>query len=223
MAKIRNDYHNYFQKHYKSTFSKNDLLVQKVWLQPQWELINALVPFEENHSVFEMGCGLGYFYQFLNEKTTKSYVGIDVDQDAVDFSKSVFPDAKFYCSTVEDFLPNHKLEFDRIVSFEVLEHVDHPYEVIELIYDSLKVDGWFVGSSPYPYLKNVVADRTHQYVLHPMSWKTFFLRAGFSHIEIHPMSFLPYVWRKLPLLHVRLPFYLSLPYFVSTSLILAKK
>lgn len=223
MTQIRNDYQSYFKKHYKSTFLKKDLDIQKIWLSPQWNYINKMVPFNKGQSVFEMGCGLGYFYQFLHDAEITKYDGIDLDHAAVEFCKSIFPNANFFCSNVEDFLTTRPEFYDRILSFEVLEHVDDPFSVVEKIYSSLKVDGIFIGTSPYPYLKNVLADKTHQYVLHPMSWKLFFERAGFREVQTYPMSFIPYLWRKAPDFHKVLPFYVPLPYFVSTSLIIAKK
>ncbi len=81
----------------------------------------------------------------------------------------------------------------------------------------------FIGSSPDPYKKNVLADKTHNFVLHPENWKRLFLNNLFKNVDIYPMSFLPFLWRINKHLNIKLPFYIPFKYFISTCLIIAKK
>ena len=94
---------------------------------------------------------------------------------------------------------------------------------IEKISDLLEDGGIFIGTSPYPYKKNVLADETHNFVLHPENWKRLFLDNGFKSVETFPMSFLPSLWRINKNFNIKLPLYLPFKYFISTCLIIAKK
>lgn len=112
---------------------------------------------------------------------------------------------------------------DIVFAFEVLEHLDNPYEAIIKIHKLLKKEGYFIGTTPYPFKKNIYADSTHRYILHPENWKKLFIEAGFSEVKLIPMSFLPFIWRLNKYINVRLPFYISLPSMISTCLLICKK
>jgi len=121
------------------------------------------------------------------------------------------------------FNEKSKKKYKTIFAFEVLEHLYNPQDGIKQIKDLLDEDGIFIGTSPFPFKKNVLADKTHRFCLHPENWKKFFLENGFKKVEIYPMSFIPFVWRINKHLNIRLPFYISIKHFISTTLIIAKK
>jgi hypothetical protein len=87
----------------------------------------------------------------------------------------------------------------------------------------LNDEGMFVGSTPYPWRSNVLADETHLYVLHPDNWRKLFAMAGFRRIDLYPMTYPPLLWRISGSLNPRIPFYLPGRFFVSTALIVAAK
>ena len=87
----------------------------------------------------------------------------------------------------------------------------------------LSPGGYFCGTTPYPYYKNIVGDKTHVSVLHPENWKRLFMQQKFRSLELYPMSFFPYIWRINKRFNIRLPFYFPLHGFISTCLIIAKK
>ena len=116
-----------------------------------------------------------------------------------------------------------KKKFDYIFAIEVLEHLDNPKEGIAKIHNLLNNQGMFIGTSPYPFKKNIDADRTHNFVLHPENWKRLFLNEGFSNVNLYPMSFFPSLWRISRYVNIKIPFYLPFKHFISTCLIIAKK
>ncbi|MEK7090988.1 MAG: class I SAM-dependent methyltransferase [Patescibacteria group bacterium] len=219
---IQNKYLGYFKKHYHAKFSAEDIESSQKWLYPQWKLIKEKTTLSKKSKVLEIGAGFGGFYSYLSQVIEgNSYTGIELDKEVVKFCKDFFKTGNFTNISIERF--NSKNKFNYIFAFEVLEHLNDPFETIGKIHSLLDKTGVFVGTSPYPYLKNVFADRTHRYVLHPVNWTKLFIEAGFKHVSIYPMSFIPFIWRLNKHLNFRIPFYIPFNGFISTALIIASK
>ena len=217
-----NQYNNYFKKHYNYTLTQKDIVDYQNWFYPQWKMVSDTVSLDKDTNVLEIGAGTGGFYNFLLDKIDpKKYVGIELDREAVLFGNKHFKSNNFQYISFEAFSTTKK--FDQIFSFEVLEHLNNPIDSIQKMYRLLKSGGSFVGTTPYPFEKNIRADKTHLFVLHPKNWERLFLNAGFISVSLYPMSFLPYLWRIDKRLNLRLPFYVSFPGMISTCLIIAKK
>ncbi len=215
-----NKYTNYFQDHYKLSYSAETVETYKKWFYAQWIEILKHVKFSKNTKVLEIGSATGTLFSFLKDSKVTDYLGLELDNDAVKFSNKHFSNL-FKNISIENLKTTKK--FDYIFAFEVLEHVEDPDKVIEIIFNLLSENGYFIGTSPYPYAKNVLADKTHKYVLHPLSWKNLFLRNGFKIYDSYAMSFLPFIWRINKYLNIKMPFYIPFPGFISTTLIIAKK
>ena len=218
---MENKYKNYFKSHYRSALTEKDIFNYGQWFFSQLNIIRSKVKVKKNGKILEIGSGFGGFYNLLSEAEKKHYMGIELDIDATNFANEYFHTNVFKNKSLES-LCGYDL-VDRIFAFEVLEHLNNPLESIEKIHSLLNDKGIFIGTSPYPFLKNITGDKTHTFVLHPENWKRLFLNSGFREVEVIPMSFFPYIWRTHKLLNIRLPFYVSFPFFVSTTLIIAKK
>lgn len=216
---MKHEYENYFKNHYKSNFTNDDIIRYRNWFATQWNFLNSRIHGLGKGNILEIGSGIGGLYSFLN-KIDCHYTGLELDKSAVEFSSSYFKENLFKNVSLELFDCDRK--FNQIFAFEVLEHFHNPIASIQKISTLLDKDGIFIGSSPYPYRKNIIADKTHHFVLHPENWKRLFLNAGFSKVNIYPLSLMPYLWRLNKKLNIRLPFYISLPTFISTSIIVAE-
>lgn len=217
-----NKYKNYFKKQYKNSLSGETIETYKKWFYAQWNFFLRKIKLMRNARVLEIGSGYGTVYSFLKVKINeKNYCGLELDYDMCKFTNNYFKTDVFKNISIENFKSRDKYDF--IFAFEVLEHVDNPRKTIEKVRSLLKEKGTFIGTSPYPYPKNVYADDTHQYVLHPSNWEKLFKDSGFKSIETYPMSFVPFLWRLNKRINIRIPFYVPLPYFISTTLIIAKK
>lgn len=217
------NYDNYFRNHYNYSFTKTDLLNYKKWFYSQWQEVKKYLPKDKNLKILEIGSGIGWTYQFLNEELREfDYTGIELDQDAVDFSNQFFQVNSFRKISFDDYEDEYH-SYDIIFAFEVLEHLENPSKSVRKIYSLLRKDGVFIGTSPFPFRKNILADETHISVLHPDNWKRIFLYSWFSQVNISPMSFLPYIWRINPKFNFKIKCYISFKNFPSTSFILLKK
>lgn len=215
-------YRDYYKNHYKVSFSEDDINEWCDWFMGEWKHIRKQLKLKRGMRVLDIGSGSGGFYEILQREGCKfEYVGLDLDPTIVNFANSHFNVRSFKNQKFEDHRPRKK--YDLIVAFEVLEHVDNPGEFVERIHQMLNPRGVFIGTTPFPFRKNVVSDATHISVLHPLNWERLFLNAGFKKVSSEPMTFLPGLWRLAPKMNVRIPLYVGLPKLVSTSFIKANK
>lgn len=218
---MKNSYQNYFKEHYGSTFTSNDVFNYKEWFFAQFNFIQSKLNLNADKKILEVGSGFGGFYDLLSESSKRQYIGLELDSDAVLFASDYFCTDSFINQSIDEF--SKEDIFDVVCAFEVLEHFDNPIRDIRKISSLLTENGFFVGTSPYPFKKNILADTTHNFVLHPENWRRLFLNNGFSEVSIFPMSFIPYVWRINKKLNKVLPLYIPFSKFISTSLIIARK
>lgn len=216
-------YTGYFREHYGNSFTARDISEYEKWFYSQWNIIQIKCPIQKTDQVLEIGSGCGGFYNLVRGRLSdpSNYFGIELDAEAVNFSNKFFGSENFYNISFEAAQLDHP--FDKIFAFEVLEHTDNPESAVKKIYQLLNHNGIFCGTSPYPFRKNIDADQTHRYVLHPNNWKKIFLENGFNEVETMPLSFLPYAWRINKYLNKRLSCYIPFRWRISTILVIATK
>ena len=169
--------------------------------------------------MFEIGSGMGGVLTQLSAHGV-SITGSDISKKAKEVFNSMHPDIPYVLYDVEQ-INKSKERYNRVLAFEVLEHVRNPSIVIGNIKKLLKKGGYFVGTTPYPY-DHVCSMPTHIHVHDPEYWKNEFLAQGFITVETYPMSLPPYLWRIHPKLNIVLPIYIPFRYWIATTLIIAK-
>lgn len=192
------------------------------WYFNWLEYIEKKVSLDEfkDKKVIDLGGGIGAFCRLLQKGGFKDVTCNDISSEALRLAKKFNPKLKTACFDIEKMKGENK--YDLIFAFEVLEHLDKPQKAIKTIFNLLKRNGLFIGSTPYPFPKGF-ADPTHQHVLSPEKWRQDFRDADFMVVVIHPMSFPPLFYRIHPRLNFCFPFYIKNKYFVSTTLIVAHK
>ncbi len=72
------------------------------------------VGIKENDSVLDLGCGYGDYFSYLKNNIGKcNYLGIDINENLIDFAKKKFPEAQFSVLDIQNENPGR---FDYIVS-----------------------------------------------------------------------------------------------------------
>lgn len=214
----------YFYSHYNpknNDWSIDDLNKYRRWYKPWLIYIKQCYNLQFNKkNILELGCGIGAVSSLLHDYGS-TVTGTDIAEIMIHHAKKVTPDIVF---EVYDVMKPYKKKnvFDYVFAFEVLEHIPDVNKSINNIFTCLKNDGYFIGSTPYPYDKNML-DPTHVNVHPPEFWIKQFKQHGFTTVKTQPASFLPLLW-KLPLYSQPvIPFYIKYPFIVSTTLIIAKK
>lgn len=113
-----------------------------------FNLIKKFKP-DLNHGVIlEIGTGSGYFLAFCNEFLPDAELfGIEYDERLLDTTKKRAPFAHCSQGNAETFNLSSKV-FDVVVSFQVIEHLYQPDEMLRRVRDHLKLDGLFIVTTP---------------------------------------------------------------------------
>lgn len=108
--------------------------------------------------VLDAACGAGYGKELLQ---AASYTGIDIDPAAIAFATRNYGDGYRRASVVD--IPAHNDSFDAVVSFETLEHLDHPELALNEFSRILKPGGVLVGSIPLNHPDTVFHRRIYRF------------------------------------------------------------
>lgn len=98
-------------------------------------------------NILEIGCNLGYVGAFFI-KLKHNYLGIDVQNKAIKEAKKNYGSKYFKKIPFEKFNKEINTKFDLICSFEVIEHLNNPVELVEFSIKNLKKNGEIVLSTP---------------------------------------------------------------------------
>jgi len=104
--------------------------------------------FVRGKKVLDVACGSGYGAAMLKEAGAAKVIGVDLSNDAIEYAESHFQnrDIDFIVGNAED-LSAHR-GFDVVVSFETIEHLQHPETFLAEIVRSLAPDGILIISTP---------------------------------------------------------------------------
>ena len=220
----KNNWDKYFQSHYRPMgreWGRRDVAKYAQWYFSWINYIDKHCPIlRRDARVFEIGSAVGAVAELLHDRG-HDVTGSDISKLMVGTAKILCTPVPFIFCDIQRGIPIKK-PFDAIMGFEVLEHVQDLDKALVNIRSALREGGYFIGTSPYPYPKNYL-DRTHVNVKYPKEWRQLFLDNGFTQVRLLPMSFLPLAWRLSKHCNPVLPFYISWPFFVSTTLIFAKR
>ncbi len=122
-----------------------------------------------NLSVSDVGCGMGKLFYYIEKKyKVKNFVGFDFSPEAINYTKSQYPNAKFF---VHDIYKPYNQRFDFVFCTEVLEHLLYPEKALENLLDMLT-------DQKSTLLLTVPNGRTDNFAGHinfwsPESWEVF--------------------------------------------------
>lgn len=100
---------------------------------------NFAAQFTQGLKVLDAACGVGYAKEILKAKT---YVGIDVSKEAIDFATQKYGFG-FFRENLEDKITGEPV--DVTISFETIEHLQNPHNFLSWVKENSKV---FIFSIP---------------------------------------------------------------------------
>ena len=132
-----------------------------------------------NSRVLDAACGLGYGSNMLASiGNIESIIGIDGSDYAIDYANKNFGvqsnKIHYHIGFLPDALAQYdNASFDTVVSFETLEHVEHPKELIKEFYRVLVPGGRIIVSVPNDWSDETGEDPNPHH-LHVYTWEKLF-------------------------------------------------
>jgi SAM-dependent methyltransferase len=112
-----------------------------------WSLINAT----RSGSLLLLDCGSGHG-SLVGELRNRGIdaVGIEISEAAVAYARATHPGATFLCHSLEERpWPVQQRSFDYATSFEVIEHLLRPAELVAGAFEALRPGGYLAITTPY--------------------------------------------------------------------------
>ena len=101
--------------------------------------------------IADFACASGYGTYILADETSAEYIfGADVNIQCIEFAKKYYfhQGIEYKCMDFDETDFNTEEKFDAIVSFETLEHVNYPQNLLDNFFNILTSKGWLVISVP---------------------------------------------------------------------------
>lgn len=118
----------------------------------RYKFVSKMLNYKKKVDILELGCNeaLGALL-FQQNIELNQYVGIDLDKDAINWNKKNLPNEfKFICSNFFNCEEIKEMNFDAVVSLDVIEHISpvKEEEYCCLIVECLKSDGVAIIGTP---------------------------------------------------------------------------
>lgn len=159
---------------------------------------------ESTRVMLDIGCGAGAFAAGLKEKGRQLEIwGVEMCPEAAKLAAEVMDEVLVgdFNTVLPDLPPGR---FDCIVLNDVLEHVEHPHEVLQRLKPLLADGGQVVASIPnvrhffnvlnlvvhgrWDYTDEGILDRTHLRFFTRSSMKRMFQESGFQVDSMHGIN-----------------------------------
>lgn len=105
------------------------------------------VAYAKGKSVLDIACGAGYGSRMLFDSGAASVVGIDISAEAVEFAQKQYGASKirFIQADAGNYCTGN---YDLVVSFETIEHLDEREKFLSHVYEMLNSNGVLIISTP---------------------------------------------------------------------------
>ncbi len=156
------------QRFYQQVATTFDQTRQSPWAG--WGRLLPLLPKKQPLQVLDLACGNGRLYSFLKNSlpnTSIDYVGLDDDQQLLDFATQQFPQVTFkHCDLLTDQnwpLPKQQ-RFDLIGIFGLTHHLPSNQQIVRLLQNSrqlltrngyIVVSNWQFAADQQRFQKNI--------------------------------------------------------------------
>lgn len=176
------NYHSYYKDGNVSDFKKRYVYLDDDYAQ--------LLPGNKDAEIIDVGCGMGHFLSYLQDKGYRNIKGIDICDEQVEWCK------KNVCKNVEKiddllaFFPRCGRSFDLIIMNDLIEHLrkDEMADILSAARKSLKAGGVLICR--LPNMSNIFGvyllynDFTHETGFTEYSLRQLLHLAGFNEVII---------------------------------------
>ncbi|MCT2534944.1 class I SAM-dependent methyltransferase [Aquibacillus koreensis] len=132
--------------------------------------------------ILDLSCGSGYgAHMIAKEKkdVIEEIIGVDIDDEIITYAKGAYyhPQSSFQVHDATDpSLPEKLGQFDSIVSFETIEHIEEEQKLLDNYYHLLKPGGTLIVSTPFGEGRGIPCGSPfHVHQLAPSEFKELFV------------------------------------------------
>ena len=173
----------------------------------------SLLDVNTNKCILDLGCGNGYLVNYLISQGFNAY-GTDASEQGIEMARRINANRFFVQDLSTDALPQElqSLDFDTIISTEVIEHLYDPAAFIRFCKKTLNNRGEIIISTPYHgYLKNLLIGIFNKWDRHfSPTWQgghikfwskdtlsKLLMDAGFDIVAFEGCGRIPYFWKSM--------------------------
>jgi len=129
---------------YESTYISFEVIVWRLsWAQRRFLKYLPMA----GGKLLDVGCGNGLF--LFHASKSYQVAGLDLNKNLINFGRAHFNLRNLYATTLEEFVQRYpNLKFDVITFFEVLEHLDNPFQIMKCVKNNLKPNAIIAFSVP---------------------------------------------------------------------------
>jgi 2-polyprenyl-3-methyl-5-hydroxy-6-metoxy-1,4-benzoquinol methylase len=154
-------------------------------------LMKPVLEVSHPRDVLEVGCGVGAFLYWSQQRGLTSVRGFDVSHEQVEIARRLGLAAE--AADYAEYFPSHPEAFDLVVGLDVVEHLtrDEVLEFLDLCWLALRPGGYVflttpngAGVRPGPV---IYGDLTHETFFTPQTITLALKLAGFDDIRVDEM------------------------------------
>ncbi len=173
--------------------------------------LKQLLPPGKGLKILDAGCGSGVMTAYLSS-LGHHVRGFDQSTSGIAIARKSFPHTSFELKSIYDDYRSMEPKVSVVTSFEVIEHLTRPSEMLARAYEALEPNGVLILSTPYHgYLKNLAISLLDGWDKHFESHRDcghikFFSRktltqllvqSGFSQLEFANAGRVPWLWKSM--------------------------
>lgn len=154
-----------------------------------------LPPVSSNPKILDIGCGMGHFLYYCNQKGYKDFIGIDISKEAVEYCKEHITNNVELIEDLNQFLSKNPCIYDVVVMNDVIEHIPKKdiLEILKQIRKALKENGLIIikTNNSANILGSQMRDNdfTHEVGFTEFSLTQVLLMTGYTNIQPSAMQY----------------------------------
>lgn len=173
--------------------------------------LERLLPPGKGLKILDAGCGSGVMTAYLSSLGHQAR-GFDQSTSGIAVARKAFPNTRFDLKSVYEDYRSLEPEVSVVISFEVIEHLTRPSEMLARAYQVLAPSGVLILSTPYHgYFKNLAIsllngwdkhfdsnrDCGHIKFFSTKTLTSLLVQNGFSNFKFANAGRLPGLWKSM--------------------------